>query len=144
MDSFVVLASPAMTSSNDSKPSEAPVDHSSAQCCHCGYRNSHAPDCPFNSKTKCTSFMPLQVKKINTMLHIEEVTPDAQWITPLDIHIQSSTTPHPLTSPIRIYSILSHIIASHVYSTCSRCFHRSSMLLLRLVLYICSLPALFT
>lgn len=64
MDSFVVLASPAMTSSNDSKPSEAPVDHSSAQCCHCGYRNSHAPDCPFNSKTKCTPFMPIQVNKL--------------------------------------------------------------------------------
>lgn len=23
------------------------VDRSSAQCCHCGYRNAHAPDCPF-------------------------------------------------------------------------------------------------
>lgn len=100
MDSFVVLASSAMTSSNDSKPSEAPVDHSSAQCCHCGYRNSHAPDCPFNSKTKCTSFMPLQVKKNNTMLHIEEVTPDAQWITPLSTHtIQYNSTSPDFTHP---------------------------------------------
>lgn len=24
-----------------------PVDQSTAQCCHCGYRNSHASNCPF-------------------------------------------------------------------------------------------------
>ncbi|KAI0082736.1 hypothetical protein K474DRAFT_1585337 [Panus rudis PR-1116 ss-1] len=27
----------------------SPVDQSQPQCCHCGYRGSHAPNCPFKS-----------------------------------------------------------------------------------------------
>ncbi|KAN0121633.1 hypothetical protein V8E52_003529 [Russula decolorans] len=25
------------------------VNHSAPQCCHCGYRGSHSPNCPFGS-----------------------------------------------------------------------------------------------
>lgn len=40
-------AAPALASAHAATHAPALVDQSSAQCCHCGYRNSHAPDCPF-------------------------------------------------------------------------------------------------
>ncbi|KAF8799905.1 hypothetical protein BYT27DRAFT_7200887 [Phlegmacium glaucopus] len=42
----VVAASFEATSSTVADSSSC-VNHSSPQCCHCGWRGSHSPNCPF-------------------------------------------------------------------------------------------------
>ncbi|KIJ97040.1 hypothetical protein K443DRAFT_681826 [Laccaria amethystina LaAM-08-1] len=40
-------SSPTTTPTHKESDSNTCVNHSSPQCCHCGWRGSHAANCPF-------------------------------------------------------------------------------------------------
>ncbi|KAF6761328.1 hypothetical protein DFP72DRAFT_880772 [Ephemerocybe angulata] len=42
------ISLPTSSAPAASSTSAACIDHSSPQCCHCGWRGTHSPSCPFN------------------------------------------------------------------------------------------------
>ncbi|KIM35607.1 hypothetical protein M413DRAFT_79204, partial [Hebeloma cylindrosporum] len=43
----VAVASYKSTAASTPTISESCINHSSPQCCHCGWRGAHSPNCPF-------------------------------------------------------------------------------------------------
>ncbi|KAA1471465.1 hypothetical protein DENSPDRAFT_776601 [Dentipellis sp. KUC8613] len=44
------VSRPACTTSRTDADEHPCIDASSPQCCHCGWRGSHSPNCPFRRR----------------------------------------------------------------------------------------------